>query len=123
MNKPMNQSAQTAVLYNDIVNLLQSLPNISDSMSQQGFIRSARLDEQLFKQIQFGGSTAQFFQVLVPTLAEYGTLDDGRDPLAAVLEAAKGYVGQEKQANCDQLMKQLYAAGRPNPRLQQASHR
>ncbi len=119
MNEPTNQSAQTTAIYTDIISLLQSLPNINDSTGQQGFIRSARVDERLFKQIQFGGSTAQFFQLLVPGLAEYGTLDDGRDPLEAILEAAKSCVGQEKRAICDQLMQQLYAAGRPNPRQRQ----
>lgn len=54
----MNQTTSKTDSYNAIVELLQSLPNISDSTGQQSFVRSARLDERLVKQIQFGGPTA-----------------------------------------------------------------
>lgn len=117
MSDSRNQPVPMTTILSDIVSLLQTLPSISDNQSRQAFIHSARLDDRLFKQIQFGGSIAQFFENLVPTLADYGVQEDGRDPLAAVLEAAKERVGPEKQAVCDQLIQKLYAAGRPNPAL------
>lgn len=35
------------------------------------------------------------------------TLDDDRHPLVALLEAAKGYVGKDKQTYCDRLILEL----------------
>ncbi len=72
-------------LNNKIVEFLKSLPNIHDSNSQRALLLTAGLDTELQDQIYFSGPPTQFFQLLIPTLLSYGTLQDGRDALEAVL--------------------------------------
>jgi len=95
-----------------IVNFLTSLPGINDRNGQQALINRAGLDKQLQDQIKFPGSTAQFFDLLVPTLVQYGQIEDGRNALESVLEAAKDYVGKNRRAYCDRLIE--YACAVPN---------
>lgn len=94
-------------LQNRIVDFLTSLPNIADNHSQQALINRASLDAQLHRQINFSGSAGQFFEMLVPTLAKYEQLEDGRHALVAVLEAAKDRVGRNKRAECDDLIQEV----------------
>ena len=94
-------------LQNDIVNFLASLPNIHDSGGQRALVYSAGLDSRLQNQIPFGKPTTQFLLLFVSALIRYGRLNDGRNALEATLEAAKSYIGQDKQAYCDTLMLQV----------------
>jgi len=87
--------------HNKIVEFLTSLPNIHDSNAQRALIHSASLDARLQSEILFGGSSQQFFQLLIPTLRSYGNLADNRDPLEAVLEAAKADDGSSRRTECD----------------------
>jgi len=90
-----------------ITKFLTSLPNINDSTSQRAFVYSAGLDTNVQNQLSFGAPVAQFVQVLVTTLSSYSKLKDGRNALEAVLEAAKQYVGQDRRAYSDRLIKEL----------------
>lgn len=92
-----------------IVGFLTSIPNMHDNSSQRALIYSAGLDQALLNQIQFSGSPAQIFQLLVPMLVSYGTLEDGRDALEALLEAAKDYVGRDRKEYCEELLQELRA--------------
>ncbi len=94
-------------LYNQIVELLKSLPAIQGKSERQALIFSAGLDRDLVDQIELDGSTAQFCQLLVDKLGGYGTLQDGRHALVAILEAAQRQVGQEKNASCETLIQQV----------------
>lgn len=87
-----------------MVEFLTSLPNVHDTLGQLAFISNAGFDESLQKQILFPGSSAQFFKLLIHTLIDYGYLEDGRDPLEALLWAAKELVGQDKQQTCKALI-------------------
>lgn len=87
-----------------IVDFLALIPNMLDKNMQRALIYNAGLDNELQKQIDIAGPPGQFFQLLVPTLSQYGKLDDGRDALEAVLESAKQYVGAEKGEYCDRLV-------------------
>ena len=71
-------------------------------------VYSASLDKALKDEIMFDCPTSEFCQLLVSTLVDYGKLGDDRDALEAVLEAAKKYVGKEKQDQCDQLILELH---------------
>ncbi len=95
-------------LYQKIVEVLSSLPQIHDSRTQQALMHSAGLDSQLQKQIVFGGSTSQFVQESIVILNQYGILQDGRLALVAALEAAKKYVGQDKQSDIDTLIQEVH---------------
>ncbi len=95
-------------LHNKIVTFLSSIPAVGDSKAQQALINSAGLDSQLHEKIDFAGSRSQFFQLLVPLLSSYGTLEDGRNALEAVLETAENYVGQDRRADCDELIQELH---------------
>jgi hypothetical protein len=93
-------------LPNRIVAFLTSLPNAGDSKMHQALIQSAGLDRRLLEQIEYTGPPAHFFQLLMPTLERYGTLEDDRDPLVAILEAAKNYVGEDRQKACEELIRE-----------------
>lgn len=97
----------SSTLHNEIVDFFISLPNIQDSRNQRAFIESVGLDSSLQNQICFGGSPSEFFQLLVPMLIRYGTLEDGREALEAVLETAKNFVGQNRKVDCDKLLQKL----------------
>lgn len=97
----------SVTLQHKIVNFLTSLPNIHDNMSQQALIYQAGLDQELQNQINFGAPPVQFFSLLVPLLFKYGRIQDGRNALEALLEAAKQYVGQEKKRECENLIEKL----------------
>lgn len=96
-------------LHNQIVELLKELPNIHDNAERRALIYSASLDKELEDQINFEGTSDQFCQILVRTLARYGTLEQGRHALIAVLEVTKKKVGQEGQALCKKLVQQVQA--------------
>lgn len=91
-------------LQRDIVAFLASIPGIQDRSAQHALIYSAGLDAKLQQCINFSGATAQFFELLVPQLNEYGRLTDGQLALIAVLQAAKEHVGQDRQTYCDTLI-------------------
>ena len=94
-------------LHRKIVEFLTNLPNILDPNWQRSLVYSAGFDAGLEQQILVAGPPAQFVQILVNTLSQYGKLADGRNALAALLEAAKGQVGLDKRAECERLMNEL----------------
>ncbi len=96
-----------ADLRNEIANFLMTIPSIQDNKSQQAFISAASLDTNLKNQIEFSGPSVHFFNLLIPVLLDYGTLEDGREPVEAVLETAKSYVGQNRKQDCDILIQKL----------------
>lgn len=105
--KEVKTTQLTVALRRQIVNFFMSLPNIHDPYALQALIHSASLDPQLLSQISFTGASGQFFQLLLPILIQYGKLQDGRYALQAVLEAAKGFVGADRKAECDSLIRVL----------------
>lgn len=96
-----------AELRKHITDFLQKIPNITDSSSQRAFIESVGFEPRLCQQIQFGGLAHQFFSLLISTLMNYGTLDDGRNALEALLETAKEMIGKEGQVWYDELIQEL----------------
>ena len=94
-------------LQNKIIDFLKSLPNIDDTKSRRAFIYSVGLDSQLQDQIPFDESPAQFVPLLLSKILRYGTLNDGRNPLEALLEATKSYVGQDKKTYCETLIQKV----------------
>ena len=93
-----------------IIEFLLTLPNLNDSSAQQAFLNSAGLDSQLQQRIRVADPPSQFFHLLVPILIQYGTLEDGRHALQAILETAKAYIGQEGRARCERLLYELQSA-------------
>lgn len=98
-------------LHNDIVKFLKSLPTIHDKAERLALIYSASLDKEIENQIVFEGTSDQFCQLLVHTLARYGMLKDGRHALESLLEAANSKVGQEGKAECNRLIQALKRDG------------
>lgn len=92
-----------------IVTFLTTLPNIDDIAGRKAFIKHVGFDKQLQEQIDFSGSSGQFVELLVSQLVRYGQLEDGRNALEAVLEAAKDYVGRDRKAYCETLLQELHA--------------
>ncbi len=90
-----------------IIEFLLTLPALNDSPARQAFLNSAGLDPQLQQRIRVADPPSQFFHLLVPMLSQYGTLEDGRHALQAVLETAQQYVGQEGAGISEQLLREL----------------
>ena len=90
-------------LHQRIRDFLLSLTMMENEPSQRAIIRNAGLDEALRQQLEYA-APAVFVPHLLERLVKFGALDDGRNPLAAVLEEAKQHVGQDKQAYCATLI-------------------
>lgn len=90
-----------------IVDFLAAIPNIENPDVRQALIQSAELDPQLRGQISFVSSSSSFFQLLLSTLTQYGRLNDGRHPVAALLEVAKYALNDESKAYCNGLIREL----------------
>ncbi len=73
-----------ADLQKKIIDFLISLPGIKDSYEQQALVLRTGLDKKLQHLIRYEGSAAQFFNVHVPKLIDYGTLEDGRNAVEAI---------------------------------------
>ena len=88
---------------NEIVDFLQLLPNMGDKAGWEALINRATLDDNCKNRCcNFNlPNSSQFFQSLIAELEKYGTLDDGRNPVVAVLEAAKDFVGKDIQTVLD----------------------
>ncbi|MDY0093264.1 MAG: HAD hydrolase-like protein [Candidatus Vecturithrix sp.] len=101
-------------LQKEIIEFFESLPGIDNENGQKALILKAGLDSQLEKQIDFGKPLAQFIPLLILTLLNYGTLEDGRNALKAVLLASKDLIGPDKRAICDALIKRIDPNNRPD---------
>ncbi|MCP5085956.1 MAG: hypothetical protein GY952_03995, partial [Rhodobacteraceae bacterium] len=94
-------------LHNKIIEFFLSLPNIQDTKMRRALLERAGLDSRLHDQIDVSGPPAELFPTLVTTLVRYGTLEDERQPLEALLETAKLYVGGQKGIYCDELIEEF----------------
>lgn len=94
-------------LRRDIVTFLSSLPSIHEPEVRQTIAYRAGLDSSLLNQISFDGPSAEFSELLVSKLIQYGTLEDGRKALEAFLESAKESVGKDRKEHCDKLIQKL----------------
>ena len=90
-------------LRRDISAFLLALPDISNERFQRSLLLEAGLDESLTQQLQFA-APAVFVPHLLDHLVKFGALDDGRNALIAVLNAAKRSVGKDRRAVCDALI-------------------
>ena len=89
------------------IEFLKTLPDLDTPAGQRAFIFAAGLDADLRDHIQFGLPLAQFVPSLISQLLTYGELQDGRSALSAVLETGKQYVGQDRRAACETLMREI----------------
>ena len=94
-------------LRQQIIEFLISLPNLDDANARRAFIFRAGLDPMLQMQLNVDGSLAHFATLLVHTLISYGRLRDGRHALVALLETAKDFVGAERRAYGDLLIREV----------------
>lgn len=90
-------------LINDIAQFFAALPSIGNSAARRALMYQAGLDERLINQLDFEGDAYSFCHNAIAKLAKYGKLENGRDALDAVLQAAQAGVGRDKQAECEQL--------------------
>ena len=97
-------------LFTRIMRILENVPDINENETRKALIKLAGLDQSLKNQIQIGGTVTQFLPNFVNTLEQFGTMDDGRLPLVAVLQAAKDLMGAEWKRECDVLLRELQPA-------------
>lgn len=77
-------------------------------------IMHAQFSPQLNSLLVIDGSPAMFIPTLIDTVIAYGNLDDGRNALEQLLEAAKTFMQAPHQAECDQLLQEWRAALQAN---------
>lgn len=94
-------------LRKDILDFLTKLPNINRTDTQQSLISGAYLGNKITQNILYDKPPCSFFSWLIDYSKAYGLLDDGRDPLEAVLEAAKDMIGSDKRKEADFLIREL----------------
>lgn len=94
---------------------------LHDVPGRTAFIARAGLGE-LQQNITYDGAIQAFCHNSVQYLSGYGLLSDGRDPLIALLEAAKMMGGQERQAECSTLIERVRSRPMSTP-LPSRQHR
>ena len=87
----------------EIAQFLTTLPNIGNPAARRALMYQAGLDERLINQLDFEGDAYSFCHNAIAKLVKYGKLENGRDALDVVLQAAQAGVGRDKQAECEQL--------------------
>ncbi len=92
-------------LKNKIIEFLKSLPTIGGRNGRYALVYRASLDKQLINTINFDEVTNIFCVLFVHNLFEYGTLEDGRVAIVAVLEAAKDFISPTAKEKCNDLIR------------------
>jgi uncharacterized membrane protein (DUF106 family) len=105
--EPTEPTATGPSIPQQIVEVVQSIPNIGQPETQQMLLTAAELDQELENQIRVGLPGAQFAQLLVATAKAYGTLANHQPALVAILRAAKKYVNPGRREFCDRLIRRL----------------
>lgn len=94
----------STVLRNKIIDHLETISYLNEEKSRQSLVDRAGLDKNLKIQIYYTGTISQFCELLISALINYGQLEDGRDPIIAILEASKSFSSVTLQKKCDQLI-------------------
>ena len=84
-----------------MIKLLLSLPNLHQETTRSGLLNAALLDRALVNEIALDQPLSSFVPNIVELLAIYGTLEDGRHALEALLAAARNRSGREFRQQCD----------------------
>ncbi|GAK52163.1 hypothetical protein U14_03414 [Candidatus Moduliflexus flocculans] len=89
-----------------IMKLLPSLNILRQESERFGLIRAAMLDQAAANQIDASQALGSFVPNTVELLAGYGTLEDGRHALEALLIAARDLGGKEFKQQCDAIFQE-----------------
>jgi hypothetical protein len=93
----MSISEHRRQLRREIVEFWVTLSVLGEPQGRASFLEAAGLDVELSQDINTQGSAKRFCNHLYDRADEYGDLSDGRDAIAAILGAAKEYVGVSKR--------------------------
>lgn len=86
-------------LRKELVDFIQAIPNIHSDEAKRSLLLSAGLDTRLLNQIVIAQPLKPFLEILISTLYEYGHLEDGRDPITALLLEANELLGLDCDGN------------------------
>lgn len=103
-------------VHKPIIDFLMTL-SFDDSSARHALAINAGLDEQLQKKLRFELPSAQFFPALIDESSKYGNLQDGRNPLVAILNTAKESTGQENRKEAERLIRNIEAIDRGDAEL------
>lgn len=84
-----------------MIKLLLSLPNLHQDTARSGLLNAAQIDRALVNEIEIDQPLSSFVPNVVELFAIYGTLEDGRHALEALLVAARNRSGREFRQQCD----------------------
>jgi hypothetical protein len=79
---PITQALRMA-----IIDCLETWPGIDQLDGRKALVAQAGLDARLARRIMYSGPLEDFCGILVADLEEYGSLDDGRHALQALVQA------------------------------------
>lgn len=99
----------------ELVDFLCSLPSIQSRAARDTLLISAGLDPALRNSLSSDLPVGQFFAQVLDEAVKYGQLQDGRDALDAVMEAAYRLVGDNRQKEGKRLLQSFRAAVREEP--------
>ncbi|MBN1284184.1 MAG: hypothetical protein JXB47_02170, partial [Anaerolineae bacterium] len=91
----------TRAARNEIVDLIS--PFIETSEERQALLKDALIDTSALGNIDYSGPIREFAIHLISELASYGTVEQDKYALWALLETVRGRVGGDKQARIDAL--------------------
>lgn len=93
-----------------IVDFICAIPDFEDVQTQKDVIKQALLPEHVKQQVMIGMPPRTTAPLLVKTLLNCGTLDDGRYAIEVLLMAARSFVDEKDQILCDYLISEVVAA-------------
>lgn len=97
-----------------ICEAFNDIPILNTQEGRNTLLVRAGLDVQLRSQIKTEGAVATFLPGAINILSQYGIMQDGRDALTALLEAARDYVGTGSRNLIEQIIKE-WAEIKNNP--------
>src|SRR6266568_2384925 len=93
--------------FGPLITFLAPLPMFQAEESRRALINFAGLGS-LDGQIQWSGAPKVFLSLLLPLLAHYGILPDGRRALDALLDGVETDIGEDRKAQLHKLRETLY---------------
>jgi len=109
-NTPVKEEtsmANSKDIHDRLINFFTSIPDIDVLDNQRALIKRAKLDLQLVYMLTPNTQPAVFFPLVISTMEQYGTLEDGRNPVIALIEAAQFFVGSQGKAESNGLIRAL----------------
>ncbi len=99
---------------------LSELLHLHSKDGRRAFLLQAGMDDDICRAMNLEAPTTTFCPILIDTLLRYKTLQDGRDPVEALIQSVLSRLGPDHQPRGAELLQQVRAY-RLNPAVQDAA--